>query len=228
MCDKIETYGDPHLHPGYYPIMSQNDNGGCNTNLIETYGDPHLHHDCYPQQRFTTMCNRDRAPGQVAVAPCAQPLEASPSNHGLVETYGDPHLHPGVYEDSSVFNKDCMMEPRMGPANCDEIARVAERTIHMEQRAGNNPFVFEEVPKYAQPGFVVGTGCMNAECHCKNCHGDCMCQAHQPRLLSKVHDNVTNIINMVLALVPHVTGHRLVDIIITLFVIMVLYKKLRK
>lgn len=246
-ADTMETYGDPHLHPGYYPIKSEYDNGGCNADypryanpLIEGYGNPDLNHNCYPQNRFQTMCNRDRPEGQVAVSPCSGGnalvgtglgpfgLSGYGSGKGLVETYGDPHLHPGIYEDGSAYNSEgCILEPSVSAATCDDILRAKERKAHMEQRAGNNPFDFQEIPKYAQKGFIVGTGCMNSACHCKNCHGDCLCEVDESSGCG-CGASPMGLIASLLSLIPNMTGNGLLDLIITIVIISFLIKKFKK
>ena len=225
----METYGDPHLHPGYYPIKSEYDNGGCNADfpayskpLVENYGDIHLHSSCYPQAPFKTMCNRDRSANcGVGIGDASGaggdfiPVDGASYNEGaLMEGYGDPHLHPGDYPDSSAYNTGgCMMEPHMGAASCDDVARANERKKHMEQRAGNNPFVYEDIPKYAQQGFIVGTGCMNPGCHCKNCQGDCYCGANMQGLQSYI---------------PAFTNNYLLNLLIFALIAYFLYKKFIK
>ncbi len=221
----METYGDPHLHPGYYPIMSQNDNGGCNGGcnaemparskpLVENYGDPHLHSVCYPTTRFQTMCERGGKMGFGCDASLPMP-NATNVGRELKEGYGDPHLHHGYYEDSSDYNTGgCNFEPHTGPATCDDIARANERKTNMEQRAGNNPFVFEEIPKFAHQGFVVGTGCMNPECHCKNCQGDCLCQQD-------------GMVQGLLSYVPAFTVNNALNLVLLVLIAMFIYKRLK-
>jgi len=57
----------------------------------------------------------------------------------------------------------------------EEQARVAYSKRNMEQRAGNNPFMFEQCPDRLR--YAIGTGCMNPSCNCFNCQGNCKCGA---------------------------------------------------
>lgn len=227
---RIETYGDPHLHPGYYPISSTYDNGGCNATypeyikpLLEGYGDVHLHNSCYPQERMRTMCNRGdiRASCGEGCISCVPSLQ----DRDIKETYGDPHLHPGIYEDHTVYNENgCMYEPRVGDASCDDHARADERQRLMEQRAGNNPYVYEEIPMYAKTGYTTGTGCMNPDCECLNCQGMCMCGANDGMVMSlfnKIHSTF-------MMFVPSFTSNHLLNMILTIMIVYFVYKKLLK
>ena len=55
----------------------------------------------------------------------------------------------------------------------EEVARVSHYKKNMEQRGGNNPYEFENCPSRLR--YEVGTGCMNPQCMCHNCQGDCKC-----------------------------------------------------
>lgn len=51
--------------------------------------------------------------------------------------------------------------------------RVTESQCNMEQRAGNNPIFYENIPAYTQ--YETGIGCYNSKCKCRNCQGMCSC-----------------------------------------------------
>lgn len=108
-------------------------------------------------------------------------------NKQLVEKYGNPHLVWGYYPLSADYNSGGCVGG-CGPAQLAsdfDAARGAASKMNMEQRGGNNAFHFRQHPGYTQ--HVVGTGCYNPNCHCYNCHGDCVCdhqykfKSHSPR-----------------------------------------------
>lgn len=96
------------------------------------------------------------------------------------EHYGNPHLVWGYYPLSADYNSGGCVGDMCGPGQLpvDPAAQAlaAERKSTMEQRGGNNPIEFQQYPAYTQ--HEVGTGCYNANCNCKNCHYDCMCDKH--------------------------------------------------
>jgi hypothetical protein len=104
------------------------------------------------------------------------------ANHGenVKEHYGNPRLVWGYYPLSADYNSGGCVGNMCGPDQLpiDPVAqaRAHERTQTVEQRGGNNPIDFQEMPAYTQ--HEVGTGCYNANCHCKDCHYDCMCDDH--------------------------------------------------
>jgi len=102
------------------------------------------------------------------------------SRRNIKEHYGNPQLAWGYYPLSADYNSGgCvgnMCGPDMLPIDPTAQALAAERTQSMEQRGGNNPIEFQNQPAYTQ--HEVGTGCYNANCHCKDCHSDCMCDKH--------------------------------------------------
>ena len=93
------------------------------------------------------------------------------------EHYGNPRLIWGYYPLSADYNLGGCVGDMCGPGGIpvdpEAQARAHERTIGMEQRGGNNPIQFQQQPAYTQ--HEVGTGCYNANCHCKDCHSDCLC-----------------------------------------------------
>lgn len=93
----------------------------------------------------------------------------------LIEQYGNPKLVWGYYPLSAEYNSGGCTRGcgSLQPADPVSVARAQERKLGMEQRGGNNSFDFQEIPTYTQ--HQVGTGCYNPNCHCDNCHGDCLC-----------------------------------------------------
>ena len=99
---------------------------------------------------------------------------------GLKEHYGNPVLTWGYYPLSEDYNLGgCAggacgeVGPDMLPIDLSAQARADERQNTMVQRGCNNPIEFQNIPAYTQ--YVVGTGCYNNECKCKDCHSDCLC-----------------------------------------------------
>lgn len=197
----IETYGDPHLKSGVYPILDAHNMGGCGypqvdkcgsllehsvdlphpqKELIEHYGTPRLHHTCYPGDqlhRADHACSRNSILDDPRTGvPSMTDMGSEEGTEGLVEHYGSPKLNIGYFpEDAAHQLGGCMGAGPALPASSLEKARITERKLRMEQRAGNNPFEFEEIPLYAKQGYVTGVGCMSPGCHCKDCHYDCLC-----------------------------------------------------
>lgn len=66
------------------------------------------------------------------------------------------------------------------PQDCGEVPlptdqeerRARCNLIRSVERGGNNPNDFECCPQKK----IVGTGCMNPSCNCKDCQGDCVCE----------------------------------------------------
>lgn len=66
------------------------------------------------------------------------------------------------------YPEDCGEPPLPSDAE-DRRARCVQ--LRAVQRGGNNPHQFECCPEKK----IVGTGCMNPSCNCKDCQGDCVC-----------------------------------------------------
>lgn len=108
----------------------------------------------------------------------------------FIETYGDPHLHSGYYPiaenekemhrcEEGMYCDNFPADYRSGPIdNCPSDKPVVV-SVSMDPRiryksADDNG------------NYQVGVGCMNLNCMCKNCHGDCKCgncQAPQQALV---------------------------------------------
>jgi hypothetical protein len=67
------------------------------------------------------------------------------------------------------------------PEDCGELSLPSDQEdrrarcsqLRAVQRGGNNPNEWECCPQKK----IVGTGCMNSSCNCKDCQGDCVCEA---------------------------------------------------
>jgi len=93
----------------------------------------------------------------------------------LREGYGSENLEWGVYPVGLEFDAGGSCdEASIAPAAvAADVARGVYYKRNMEQRANNNPYLYEAVPQRLR--YAYGTGCMNPDCKCQNCQGSCMC-----------------------------------------------------
>lgn len=98
-----------------------------------------------------------------------------------IENYGPVHLHPNEYpipQDERGLHK-C----HTGMYPCDQFPEGYHMPMTSEcppngpvvMRHSSDPAVRYGFPGDAASNNEVGTGCMNLNCMCPNCHGDCKC-----------------------------------------------------
>jgi hypothetical protein len=104
------------------------------------------------------------------------------------------------------------------------IAADAERAAYakrnMEERGGNNAYLYETTPKRLR--YAYGVGCMNPECKCHNCQGSCSCAEKKPPMRERIRNRIiqkrTQMFSSKLAL--------LIALIILVAVAVLLYKRI--
>lgn len=115
-------------------------------------------------------------------------------NNSTIENYGDVHLHTG---DSPLPANEAIMQGCAGScyfgsawpeqkALADSIDNPVPKQI---VAINNNPDPrkrYEVIP--SEPADV-GVGCMNLNCMCANCHGDCKCPKTLPTIDDKLMYN---------------------------------------
>lgn len=100
----------------------------------------------------------------------------------MIENYGAVYLHPDEYPEPEDLSERHGCADGMYP--CDRFPESANDMVSNCPVKG--PLAMNNSPdpekRYGNPcnaheGAVVGTGCMNLDCMCPNCHGDCKCGA---------------------------------------------------
>ncbi len=101
-----------------------------------------------------------------------------------MEHYGPVELDWGVYPEGlqndagGFWGEECIAPKVLA----EDAERAAYYKRNMEQRGGNNAYLYEVNPRRLR--YAYGAGCMNPNCHCHKCQGPCFCEPRQKKIFA--------------------------------------------